>query len=44
MTARLIALLLLAILVTLAPPAPAGAQAVGDVFLAALPAIELRLK
>jgi len=39
MTARLIALLLLAILVTLAPPAPAGAQAVGDVFRRVSPSV-----
>jgi S1-C subfamily serine protease len=39
MTARLIALLLLATLVTLWPPAPAGAQAVGDVFRRVSPSV-----
>jgi len=39
MIARLIALLLLATLVTLAPPAPAGAQAVGDVFRRVSPSV-----
>lgn len=39
MIARLIALLLLAILVTLTPPAPAGAQTVGDVFRRVSPSV-----
>ena len=39
MIARLIALLLLATLVTLVPPAPAGAQVVGDVFRRVSPSV-----
>jgi serine protease Do len=39
MTARLIALLLLAALVALGPPAPAGAQSVGDVFRRVSPSV-----
>ncbi len=39
MTVRLIALLLLATLVALAPPAPAGAQSVGDVFRKVSPSV-----
>ena len=39
MTVRLIALLLLATLVTLGPPAPAGAQPVGDVFRKVSPSV-----
>jgi S1-C subfamily serine protease len=39
MTVRFIALLLLATLVTLGPPAPAGAQAVGDVFRRVSPSV-----